>query len=66
MCSKQLDKGNPYFHFQDTLSPCYNLLFENAGGDFDSDDDFEFSDDDDDDDDDWVWRFTADDNQCYI
>jgi hypothetical protein len=44
MCSKHLDKTNPYHHFQDPASPCLNLLFENVDVESDDDDDVDFED----------------------
>lgn len=55
LCLKQLEHGNPYFHFNDPSSKCYNNLFQNVGeeeedngwigagiDDVDSDDDDDF------------------------
>ena len=48
ICSTQLDTKNPYFHFNNPDSPCYNNLFEgedgNSDGDEEDDDDFDFED----------------------
>jgi len=59
ICSKQLDKGNPYFHFQDPSSPCYRQLFgddeRHPDGD-DDDEDLEFSDSEDEGDDEEYFR----------
>lgn len=48
MCLKQLEQGNPYFHFNDPSSRCYNNLFQNIENDEDDDDAWFVMDDDDD------------------
>lgn len=39
MCLHQLSKDNPYFHFQDPQSPCYNMLFQDEEGEEGEEDD---------------------------
>ena len=68
ICAAQLDKQNPYLHFNDPTSRCYNNLFANVDGpeqEQDQDNNVvqaQPDDDDDDDDDDWDEDFEDDDD----
>jgi E3 ubiquitin-protein ligase RNF14 len=59
ICALRLDKQNPYLHFNDPSSPCYNSLFTNVDVPADEDDDGSDSDFDDD------WDESEDDEEDY-